>query len=171
MNFIASLPTSRAAWLTLAASAFILEICALFFQYFLNLAPCIMCIYQRTAVLGLVFCAVSAINPHQVLLRVFGYLCWAVSAFWGWSIANEHIAMQQNTNPFAFSCEIVPNFPSFMPLHQWIPSFFEATGDCGQISWSFLGMSMPGWMQVIFALYSMAFVLVLMTRLLVKKSL
>jgi len=171
MNFLANLPMSRLAWLSLGLSAVLLEICALFFQYALNLAPCIMCIYQRCAVLGLTLTLVTVINPSNLVLRLFGYISWGISSFWGWKIANEHIAMQTNTDPFAFSCEIVPNFPSFMPLHEWFPAFFAATGDCGEISWSFVGLSMPAWMQIIFAAYSCLLVGIIVIRLIKTKSL
>ncbi len=161
MNLIANLALQRSAWILLSLSALILESTALYFQYQMGLAPCIMCIYQRTAVLGLLFAGVvGAIAPQNIFIRMSGFAIWAVSAIWGYLIAAEHIAMQNNTDPFAFSCEIVPNFPSFMPLHQWLPWFFEATGDCGNIDWSFLTMSMPAWMQITFAIYTILFIAV-----------
>jgi disulfide bond formation protein DsbB len=47
-----------------------------------------------------------------------------------------------------------------MPLHEWIPAFFAATGDCGNIDWQFVGLSMPGWMEIVFGLYAISFLLV-----------
>ncbi|MBV2095670.1 MAG: disulfide bond formation protein B, partial [Candidatus Thiodiazotropha sp. (ex Codakia orbicularis)] len=43
----------RLPWLLLASSALILEGAALYFQYGLELDPCVLCIYQRAAVLGI----------------------------------------------------------------------------------------------------------------------
>lgn len=169
MSWLAELPQKRAAWLSLAASAFIFEVIALFFQYQMGLAPCIMCIYQRTAMLGLLGAGlVGAINPANPILRAVGFISWGVASIWGLLIAREHIAMQTTTDPFAFSCEFEPNFP--LPLHEWIPHFFAATGDCGNIDWQFLGMSMPAWMEVIFALFALSFIVILVSRLLSKKS-
>jgi len=171
MSWLAELPQKRAAWLLLAASAFIFEAIALFFQYKMGLAPCIMCIYQRTAMLGLLAAGlVGAINPTNTILRTVGFISWGLASIWGFLIAREHIAMQTTTDPFAFSCEFEPNFPSFMPLHEWLPSFFAATGDCGNIDWQFLNMSMPAWMEVIFALFALSFIVILVSRLLIKKS-
>ncbi len=167
MNRLSQLATQRSAWLLLAFSGFALECAALYFQYFMDLAPCIMCIYQRTATLGIVAAGlVGAVAPEKPLWRFSGFAIWLVAGIWGWRLASEHIEMQNTTDPFAFSCEIVPNFPEFMPLHEWIPSFFAATGDCGAISWQFLGLSMPGWMQVIFAFYSVLALVVLTAHLL-----
>jgi disulfide bond formation protein DsbB len=58
-----------------------------------------------------------------------------------------------------------------MPLHEWIPSFFAATGDCGNIDWQFASLSMPAWMEVIFAAFSVVFLVVIISRLVCKKSL
>lgn len=169
---IAYLPESRLPWLFLALITFSLEAAALTFQYGFDLAPCIMCIYQRTAVLGLFFAGmIGTVAPKQFFVRLLAFIVWGISAIWGYLLANEHLAMQQNTDPFAFAgCAFEPNFPSFMPLHHWFPWFFEATGDCGQISWQFLGLSMPAWMEVIFVLFSLAFISVLAIRLLVAKK-
>jgi disulfide bond formation protein DsbB len=51
-----------------------------------------------------------------------------------------------------------------------LPNIFGATGDCGDINWSFMDMSMPQWMIVIFAIYSMIWAVMLASRVLVKRS-
>lgn len=170
MNWLAQLPTQRTLWLVLIAITFLLEVTALFFQYKMGLAPCIMCIYQRTAVLGLLAAGIiGAINPKNMISRLIAYIIWGVSSIWGYLIAKEHIEMQTTTDPFAFSCEFEPNFPSFMPLHEWLPNFFAATGDCGNIDWQFLGLSMPAWMEIIFGLFALTFIIVVAVRLIIKK--
>ncbi|WP_440053577.1 disulfide bond formation protein DsbB [Pseudoalteromonas sp. T1lg65] len=159
---ISSFHLSRQSWGLLALSALLFEATALYFQYAMGLEPCIMCIYQRTAVLGLLSAGIiGMLNPSSFFVRSIAFVCWGISSIWGYLIAREHINMQTTTDPFAFTCEFVPNFPAFMPLHEWIPSFFAATGDCGNIDWSFLGLSMPGWMEIIFAVYSALFVVFL----------
>ena len=172
MNWLAELASKRTPWVLLALTAFVFEITALFFQYNMGLEPCIMCIYQRFAMLGLLGAGiVGASNPQSTLCRLIAFVTWGISSIWGYFIAKEHIAMQNNTDPFAFSCAFEPNFPSFMPLHEWIPSFFAATGDCGNIDWQFASLSMPAWMEVIFAAYSLVFIAVVASRLVIKKSL
>ena len=114
MNWLAELATKRTPWLLLAVISLAFEITALFFQYNMGLEPCIMCIYQRTAVLGLLAAGViGAINPQNMVVRLVAFATWGVSSIWGYFIAKEHIAMQNNTDPFAFSCAFEPNFPSF----------------------------------------------------------
>ncbi|MCQ8877849.1 disulfide bond formation protein DsbB [Pseudoalteromonas shioyasakiensis] len=170
MNWLADLADKRTPWVLLALIALIFEVTALFFQYQMGLEPCIMCIYQRTAMLGLLIAGViGAINPSNMVIRITAFASWAIASFWGFLLAREHINMQTTTDPFAFSCEFEPNFP--VPLHEWLPHFFAATGDCGNIDWQFLGLSMPAWMEVIFGLFSLVLIVVMVSRLIIKKRL
>ncbi|GAC13575.1 disulfide bond formation protein DsbB [Aliiglaciecola lipolytica] len=162
---LGKMASSRWAWLTLMLSAVALIITALYFQYILELKPCIMCIYQRTAVFGLLFAGLLPVLKNNLITRFIGFVVWGVSAIWGMFIAIEHVELQNASNPFFVSCEIVPNFPSFLPLHNWLPNMFAATGDCGNIDWEFMSMSMPQWMIVVFAIYSGVFAIVLFSRL------
>ncbi len=165
------MPTSKRAWGLLFGSALCLEIAALYFQHVADLRPCIMCIYQRTAVFGIMFAALPAMIINNLITRLIGYVGWAISAIWGFIIAYEHVDIQTAVNPFFATCEFVPNFPSWAPLHQWLPNIFGATGDCGNIDWSFMDMSMPQWMMVIFAIYTVILAFILTSRLWVNRSL
>lgn len=165
---IAKLPEQTRPWMLLLFSTLALLATALYFQYGMGLEPCIMCIYQRTAVLGVALSALLVSIYNSSITRLIGFSGWGISAIWGLLIAIEHVDIQTAANPFFVTCEIVPNFP--VPLHEWFPAFFEAAGDCGNIDWSFLGFSMPQWMIVIFAVYSLSFVIVFGARLLNKRK-
>jgi disulfide bond formation protein DsbB len=167
---ISQLSASRPAWLVLFISVLGLELAALYFQYFMDLKPCIMCIYQRTAVFGILFSILPVLLLNNLVTRLLAYLGWGVSSIWGLLIALEHVDIQTASNPFFATCEIVPNFPNWLPLHQWLPNIFAATGDCGDINWSFMDMSMPQWMIVVFALYSAIWAIALLARLWVKRG-
>jgi len=168
---ISFLATDKRAWGLLFFSAFGLELAALYFQHVMDLRPCIMCIYQRTAVFGVMFAAMPAMLLNNVFTRVIGFLGWGISAIWGLFIAMEHVDIQTAVNPFFATCEFVPNFPNWAPLHEWLPNIFGATGDCGDINWSLMDMSMPQWMIVIFAIYTAIWALVLGSRVVVQRTL
>ncbi|MEW6990963.1 disulfide bond formation protein DsbB [Colwelliaceae bacterium 6441] len=166
MKFLSDLTTNKKAWQLLALSALGLEFSALFFQYVLELKPCIMCIYQRVAIWAIFFAGLVGSFTHQYVLgRIAAYALWGTGAIWGLLIALEHVEMQSATMSFLFSCEFVPNFPSWAPLHEWLPALFAATGDCGDINWQFLGYSMPQWMIVVYGIYTVAFSVILLGRL------
>jgi disulfide bond formation protein DsbB len=148
------MPRQRWAWLLLFFSAFCLEATALFFQHGMDLQPCIMCIYERCAMLMLIAAGLfGAINPQAVFFRLLGFTTWFTGAVWGLLLAIEHVDLQLNPSPFN-TCDLEPNFPEWLPLHHWLPAVFEATGYCGEIVWTFLGYSMVQWILAVFAVYT-----------------
>ena len=50
LNGLSSWAEQKSAWLVLFATSLALEFTALYFQHGMGLEPCIMCIYQRTAI-------------------------------------------------------------------------------------------------------------------------
>lgn len=171
LQALSTLPTQRWPWLLLLISTLGLEVAALYFQYALELRPCIMCIYQRTAVFGIMFACLPVVLVNTLLTRLIAYIGWGVGGIWGFFIALEHVDIQGASNSFFATCEIVPNFPSWLPLHEWLPNLFAATGDCGDINWSFMNLTMPQCMMVIFAIYSLIFLIVLFSRLAMQRRL
>ncbi|WP_419555118.1 disulfide bond formation protein DsbB [Pseudoalteromonas luteoviolacea] len=158
MERLASFSRSTNAWALLFISALIFEVVALYFQYAMGLEPCVMCIYQRTAMLGVLIAALIGLCGKGIyIVRLIATAGWGIASIWGWLLAREHLSMQTTTDPFAFTCAFEPDFP--VPLHEWIPSFFAVTGSCSSIDWSFAGLSMPGWMAVVFAVYSISFLI------------
>jgi len=172
MKILSDITTQSKSWLFLALSALTLEICALFFQYILDLAPCIMCVYQRVAIASIIVAGVIGfVGSKFILARISAYTLWATGAIWGLFIALEHVEMQANSGSLFFSCEFIPNFPTWAPLHEWLPAIFEATGDCGDINWQFLSYSMPQWMIFVYGVYTIALTAIVINRLLHAKKL
>ena len=97
--------------------------------------------------------------------------CGGLGRIWGLIIALEHVEMQSASLSLFFTCDFTPNFPSWAPLHEWLPALFEATGDCGEISWQFLGYSMPQWMVVVYSVYTAMLAAVLAARIAIAKNL
>lgn len=167
-TLISKIPEHKSAWALLWLSAFAFEVTALYFQYAMGLAPCVKCIYQRTAMLGILFAGLIPFISNNAITRFVGFGLWGLSAVWGLIVAIDHVDIQMNPDPFFSSCEIVPNFP--VPLYDWIPFFFNAPGDCGTIDWQFLNFTMPQWMVILFGLYCFVLFPVLLSRLAVQKS-
>ena len=166
MKILSDLTTNSRPWLLLALSASALELCALFFQYVMDLAPCIMCVYQRVAICAIILAGFTGfIGSRFLITRTLAYILWGIGAIWGLLIAIEHVEIQKSSGSLFYSCEFIPNFPSWAPLHEWIPFLFEATGDCGEISWQFMSYSMPQWMIVVYGAYTLAFAIILLNRL------
>ncbi|WP_187327387.1 disulfide bond formation protein DsbB [Shewanella mangrovi] len=152
---------SRTSWGILLLSGVALELAALFFQYVMKLDPCVMCVYQRVAVLGIAAAGIiGLIAPALMLIRVIAATIWGISAVWGVKLAYELYKIQSDPNPFA-TCSFLPDFPKWMPLHDWLPSVFMPTGMCTDIPWTFLNVTMAQWMIVIFVAYVIVLLLFL----------
>ncbi|MBM5098449.1 disulfide bond formation protein DsbB [Vibrio parahaemolyticus] len=141
----------RVSWLLLLLFIIFFEACALYFQHVMMLAPCVMCIYERVAMMGIGGAAIiGLIAPNNALFRWLGLIGWGLSSYKGLMLAMQHVDYQFNPSPFA-TCDLFVTFPSWAPLNQWVPWMFEAYGDCSKIVWQFFDLSMPQWLEVIFA--------------------
>ncbi|OAT37555.1 disulfide bond formation protein DsbB [Proteus myxofaciens] len=155
---------NRSSWILLALTAIGLEATALYFQYGMELMPCVMCIYQRIAVLGILVAAlIGATAPKMALMRIVGGFLWLYSAYRGIELSWEHTQLIINPSPFA-TCDFFVTLPSWFPLHEWFPSVFQATGDCSISQWKFLSLEMPQWMLIIFSAYFIVGLLVLISQ-------
>ncbi|MCP4127864.1 MAG: disulfide bond formation protein DsbB [Gammaproteobacteria bacterium] len=155
---------SRSAWLMLALSALGLVLAALYFQYYLQLEPCVLCVYERSSVAMIFFAGlVGFINPNMLWLRLSGYLLWAGGVIWGLYLSIRHAGIQMGLIQDS-SCEFVANFPSWMQLDHWLPWLFNPTGYCDEIQWQFLGLSMPQTMVIANVVYLIVMLVVLVAE-------
>ncbi|MDN3698659.1 disulfide bond formation protein DsbB [Vibrio cortegadensis] len=154
MNALAAIKAfsaRRLSWLLLLIFIVFFEACALFFQHVVMLSPCVMCIYERVAMMGIGGAALlGLINPSNPIIRWLGLAAWGASAYKGLALAMQHVDYQFNPSPFA-TCDLFVTFPDWAPLNQWVPWMFEAYGDCSEVVWQFLTLSMPQWLVIIFA--------------------
>ncbi|MGL9769323.1 MAG: disulfide bond formation protein DsbB [Sodalis sp. (in: enterobacteria)] len=155
----------RATWLLLALTAFTLELVALYFQYMMLIKPCILCIYQRCALYGIIAAGlVGAIAP-ATQLRFVGLGIWLYSAWKGLQLAIKHTNIQLYPSP-SITCDFFVIFPTWLPLDKWLPSVLSANSDCVVRQWNFLSLEMPQWMIVIFSSYLSVVVLILLAQFL-----
>lgn len=159
LRYLNQCSRGRGAWLLLALTALAFELTALYFQHVMGLQPCVMCIYERCALFGVMGAGlVGAIAP-KTPLRWVAILVWLYSAWEGVRLSWEHTMIQLHPNPFV-TCDFAARFPGWLPLDKWLPSVFVATGDCTEKLWTFLTLGMPQWLVVVFAAYLIVGVLV-----------
>lgn len=153
----------RGAWLLLAITALALEMVALWFQHVMLLRPCVMCIYERCALSGIMGAGiVGAIAPTSPL-RYGALALWLYSAGKGLQLTWEHIMLQLHPSPFV-TCDFAARFPAWLPLDKWLPQVFVATGDCAARQWEFLSLDMVQWLAGVFAVFLIIAGLVLIAQ-------
>jgi len=123
---------------------------ALFVQYGLHLEPCPLCIFQRVAVisLGIVFLLAVLQNPAGGGRYVYTGLI-ALAAGSGIGVASRHVWLQHLPPDQVPSCG--PGFDYIIdafPLADALKMIFTGSGECAQIDWEFLGLSMPAWVLI-----------------------
>ena len=123
---------------------------ALYAQYLLYLDPCPLCIFQRVAVIGMgmVFLIAALHDPAAWGRRVYAALL-AVIAAAGAGVAGWHVRLQNLPPDEVPSCGpgleyMLENFP----LADALQMVFKGSGECAEVVWQFLGLSMPAWVLI-----------------------
>ena len=146
----------RGGWLLVMLSCLGLLGTALYFQYGLNMQPCIKCINVRAAFAAILLASmIGLLAPRNTFSRLLALLAMLAAAIGGIMQAHELLDIEQLLAEGGFfSCSLFAEFPSWLPLDKWLPALFEPTGSCGDTSWQLLGKSMAFWSAV--ALYCYA---------------
>lgn len=123
---------------------------ALYAQHVLLLDPCPLCVLQRVAVIGLgiVFLISALLDPSGWVRRVYAILI-GLFAAGGVAVAGWHWRLQNLPPSEVPSCGpglgyMLDNFP----LGEAMRMVFEGSGECAEVVWSFLGLSMPAWVFI-----------------------
>ena len=132
------------------ACAGLLAFAIFYLQEELGLEPCPMCILQRYAFIAAgVTALVGAIHGRG--LRVYGWLV-LLFALLGAGVAVRHTYITYFP-PIGGTCGADLDFlMGNFPLTQALPKIFAGTGDCSVVKWRFLGLSIPEWSIVWFAI-------------------
>lgn len=136
---------------------------AYYFEYVLFLEPCPLCMLQRLATLfvGLGFLAafLTRERPGQQagwalkLALVFT----VASALLGVWAADHQLWLQSLPKEEVPACG--PSFDYMLetlPLSELLKVMLHGDGNCAEITWTFLGKSMPWWTRICFVGYTLA---------------
>ncbi len=140
---------------------------AYYFELVLELEPCPMCIMQRIVVLALGCIALVAFfhNPSNSTGRKVYASIAGITSIIGVAIAVRHSWIQ------AFPPEDIPSCGApldymleIMPFQEVLSAMLTGTASCTDISWNFLGLTMPNWMIIVFIGYGIYSILVWLSK-------
>ena len=132
---------------------------ALFAQYFLNLEPCPLCIFQRVAVIsmGIIFLICSLLEPKSSLAKIISSTLFVTAGSFGVAVASRHVWLQNLPSDQVPGCGPGLDFMmSTFPINEVFEMVFNGSGECATIDWSFLSLSMPAWV-IICSLFLIAY--------------
>ena len=123
---------------------------AYFAQSQLHLEPCPLCIFQRIgiALLGVVFLAAALHHPRG--RGRYGYaLLIALAALVTAGVAARHMYVQSLPPGSLPSCGApLEVLLKFTPVWQVIRKVLTGSGECSEVNWRFLGLTMPAWVLI-----------------------
>lgn len=150
-----TIPNSRLLNLLLFAGCASLMVFAFFLEYIKGLEPCPLCMSQRIVVItiGLLALIAAIHNPAKIGTKIYAVLLVVVAAI-GAGLATRQLWLQSLPADEIPACGpglsyIVENMEYF-PLQEVLTMMLSGTGDCAEVQWVFLGLSIPGWTLVVF---------------------
>jgi len=146
------MPSSRSLFLL----GFIFCVSALavaaYFQFIQHLEPCPLCILQRVffALVAVILLLAILHNPRGWGIKVYGLLA-GIIALIGAAISARHVWLQNLPADQVPSCGPGLNFMfDNFPLNEAINMVLRGSGECADVLWTFLGLSIPAWTFIAF---------------------
>ena len=130
---------------------------ALWLQHVEGLEPCPLCVLQRGAVivLGVVMLAGAVHDPGATGRRVYGVMI-TIAAAAGAAVAGRHVWLQ--SLPPGEAPECGPGLEYMLgafPLTQVIEMVLRGSGECAEVLWTFLSLSIPEWTLLVFVAFAL----------------
>lgn len=161
------LVSPRGLFLALGLDCVLMMLVALiFFQSYLVLDPCPLCVVQRVFVIGAGVIAFAAFihNPGLLGRRVYAALT-LLPIGAGMATSIRHLWLQ--SLPADQLPECGPGLDYMMEIFSFtevLQKVFLGSGECGEVLWSLLGLSIPAWTLVGFVVLFGAAVYQLLRR-------
>ncbi len=146
------MPTIRLTNLILFLGCVGLILTGLYMQYQMDLHPCALCITQRIFIIATGLLALLAFlhHPRCLGLRIYASLG-ILTAVIGGGFSSRQLWLQSLPPDQAPACGpgleyMIENFP----LAEAFQLLLRGDGNCAEVAWTFLGISIPGWTLVAF---------------------
>ena len=131
-------------------------IAILYFQNHLGLEPCYLCITQRVFVIAIaIVCALAALhNPAQIGQKRYAGLSTGLAVV-GSYFSGKQLWLQSLPEDKVPTCGIPVDYLfDVFSLSEAISHLLRGDGNCAEVQWQFLGLSMPSWVLVAFIGYA-----------------
>lgn len=130
---------------------------ALYLEHFRHLAPCALCVLQRVTMIlaGLVF-LVAALHGARAIGRIVYAMLAGVASLMGAGIAARHVWLQSLPPEQVPACgPPLEHLMKIMPWNDALAFVLKGEGNCAVIDAQWLGISLPSWTLVGFALLAL----------------
>lgn len=119
----------------------------LYLEHVIGLEPCPLCVFQRIAFIsiGIVALIATLHGPGHIAIRFYSSLI-SVAAIIGGSIAGRQVWLQHLPADQVPECG--PGLDYMLdafPLGEALKMILSGSGECAEVHWRFLGMSIAEW--------------------------
>ncbi len=160
------LPSARQTFFIIAAACCSMMIAALIMQHMLEMEPCPLCISQRVFVIlaGAVALIAGLHNPANIGNKLYN-LSGIIFSLVGGGISTRHVWLQNLPEDQVPTCGPGLSYMfETLPLADALALLFAGDGNCAEVSWQFLGLTIPGWTLVCFIGLTVIFTLQLIRK-------
>jgi disulfide bond formation protein DsbB len=122
---------------------------AIYAEVHLELDPCPLCLFQRYALiaLGVTFMLAALLSlPRARAAGFVAVLLVTLAASAGAGVAGRHVYVQSQPPGSIPACGATLEYMMdvFPPMYV-LRKVLTGSGECSKVDWTFLGISMPGW--------------------------
>lgn len=147
------MPSPRALNLLIFLATLSLIGVALFMQYAMDLEPCYLCIVQRVFVIltGSIALLAFIHNPSRLGTRIYAAVT-ALSAIGGGAFSIRQLWLQSLPEDLVPACGPPADYLfDALPLMDVVPLLLRGDGNCAEVQWTLLGISIPGYTLMAFS--------------------
>ena len=126
---------------------------ALYLEHVQGLNPCPLCVFQRVGLIAMGLIALIAFlhHPKSVLFKRFYALLESLAMLWSAGVAVRHVWLQTLPPSEVPSCGPGLNYLiDALPLKMVLQQVLSGSGECAEIDWTLLGLSLPIWSLAFF---------------------
>ena len=146
------IPLNRPLYFLLFFVCHELIIAAYYFEYFMGLMPCPLCMVSRLWVvaLGVVFLIAALHKPSGAIQKAY-HVVIGLIALLGVATSAHHVYLQSLPASEVPNCGPgLEHMLNTLPFTEVLNQLIQGSGECAEVSWSFIGLSMPAWMLVFY---------------------
>ena len=129
-----------------------LLIFGLYLEHVHGLEACPLCIFQRIAYTVIIFIAlIGAIHNPRNLLQIIYKLLMVISAITGAAIAGRQTWLQHLPPELVPECGPGLDYMfNVFPFREALKMIFTGSGECAEVKWRFIGLSIAEWSLIMF---------------------
>ncbi len=138
-----------------------LIIFGLYLEHIQGLDPCPLCVFQRIAYILIIITSLIAVihNPANTWKTIYKFLIFIFSVM-GASVAGRQVWLQHLPPELVPECGPGLDYMlNVFPFADAVRMILSGSGECAEVQWRFIGLSIAEWSLIVFIAISIATIL------------